>query len=226
MNTTHNEDGASADRPLGFWLRTVDALLTREFIAAFEAEGVTRRDWMLLNVLSGDVDAPGLADRLRRKGKRLRGLAERGWVEEGADGAWALTAEGRAARGRLSGIVDGLRERVAGAVSAEDYATMTASLAAIARELGADDAERAPFAFGPFGPGAFRPGAFGSGPFSHGRGRGGHHRHGFGGREFGGHRGHGAGHHPCEHPSGRRGEQAYERGFDAGFRSGRSTVDA
>src|SRR4051794_14030087 len=64
-------------RPLGFWLRSVDALITREFAAAFQTEGVTRRDWMLLNALAGDVDAPELAERLSRRPKRMRGLEKR-----------------------------------------------------------------------------------------------------------------------------------------------------
>ena len=82
-------------RPLGFWLRTVDALISREFAAAFDGEGVTRRDWMLLNAVSGDVEVPGFAERFARKGgKRLRGLEQRGWVEETGDGTWILTEEG------------------------------------------------------------------------------------------------------------------------------------
>ena len=91
---------------------------------------------MLLNALSGDVELPAFAERFARKGKRLRGLEERGWVEETGDGTWALTDEGRAAKERLGAIVDGIRSRVAGAVSPEDFATTMASLEAIARELG------------------------------------------------------------------------------------------
>ena len=96
---------------------------------------------MLLNAVSGDVDAPGFAERLARKGKRLRGLEERGWVEEAGDGTWTLTDEGRAAKERLGAVVDGIRSRVAGAVSPEDFATTLASLEAIARELGWDENE-------------------------------------------------------------------------------------
>ncbi|MFE7845645.1 MarR family winged helix-turn-helix transcriptional regulator [Microbacterium sp. NPDC057407] len=164
-------------RPLGYWLRAVDALLTREFAAAFQSEGVTRRDWMILNVLSGDVDAPGAAERLARKGKRLRRLEDLGWVEEQGDGTWALTDEGRAARERLSTAVDSIRARVAGAVSPEDYATTMASLEAIARELGWDEASGFPPGRGPWGrgfggPRPFRPDLrFGWGPNLH---------HGFG----------------------------------------------
>lgn len=166
-------------RPLGYWLRAVDALLTREFAAAFEGEGVTRRDWMILNVLSGDVEAPGAAERLARKGKRLRRLEDLGWVHEQGDGTWTLTDDGRAARQRLSAAVDDIRARVAGAVSPEEFATTMASLEAIARELGWDEASgfprrggSGPWGRGFGGPRPFRPDLrFGWGPNLH---------HGFG----------------------------------------------
>ena len=221
--TPHPEHPQPASRPLGFWLRAVDRLLTREFAAAFETEGVTRREWMILNVLDGSVEAPEIAARISR-GKKLRSLAERGWVAE-TDGTWTLTDEGRAAKARLSETVDGIRSRVAGAVSEADFATTLASLQAMARELGGDDLAAG---FGRPGPGrgfgrrGFRPGfrpGFGDVP-------------GFGPHRFDGQRFpdalHG-GHGPCGGPRGHRhgdhhgdgGERAYERGFDAGFARGR-----
>lgn len=169
MNTENTQDTpaeSGGSRPLGFWLRTVDALISREFAQAFDGEGVTRRDWMLLNAVSGDVEAPGFAERFARKGgKRLRSLEDRGWVVETGDGTWILTEEGRMAKERLGAIVDGIRSRVSGAVSPEDFATTLASLEAIARELGWDETTAAPWpGFGRgFGRG-FRP-RFGPGPF-------------------------------------------------------------
>lgn len=157
------ESSGPADRPLGYWLRVVDGLLTREFASALDAEGISRRDWMALNVLAGDVDVPELRDRLARKGKRLRALEDRGWVEEHGDGSWSLTDLGRAEKERIGAIVDGIRSRVAGAVGDDAYAALTASLEAIARELGWDEhaAERGGRpGFGPFGgPGFGRPGS-------------------------------------------------------------------
>ena len=196
-------------RPLGYWLRQVDARLTREFATVLADEGVTRRDWMLLNAVSGDVDVPGLAERLARKGKRLAGLERRGWVDEAGDGTWTLTAEGRAAKDRIASLVGDIRGRVAGAVPPEDFATTMTSLEAIARELGwtEDAASDRGRGFGPrfgrgFGPGfgrGFHPG-WGR-AFVPGRGEGwgpdnefgpGH---GFGpGHEFGPGHGHGHGH--------------------------------
>lgn len=247
-----NDTRPTDRRPLGYWLRAVDGLLTREFATALEAEGISRRDWMLLNVLSGDIDAPEFRERLARKGKRLRGLEERGWVEEQGDGTWVLTELGRSEQERIGAIVEGLRARVVAAVGDDEaYAALTGSLEKIARELGWDenaaDGERGFGGFGRpgFGPGfrpgfgpGFRPG-FGPGvggrprPFDpdihdgygHNRHRGygdegchGHHpnRHGHGH----GHAAHGHGHHGR---GGRRTQQAYERGFDAGFARGRES---
>lgn len=223
------EGGLPADRrPLGYWLRIVDRLISREFAIALEAEGVSRRDWMLLNAVSGDVDAPGLLARLERRGKRLRRLEERGWLVRG-DGGWQLTDEGRAAKDRLAEIVEGVRTKVSGAVSPEDWATLTASLEAIARELGWDESEgmpRSPRGFGRrrgfarghgFGPG-FGPGRFGHG-FHHGHEF--RHRH-----SHGSHRGHGfdADHHCAHGHAGDHAQDAYERGFDAGYARGRDTA--
>ena len=202
-------------RPLGFWLRAVDALISREFDTAFADEGVTRRDWMLLNALARTVDAPDSGQWLARKGKRLRGLEKRGWADETGDGTWVLTDEGRAALERLGGVVDGIRRRIADTVAPEDFATTLASLEAIARELGWDENSaptRGGFGrgFGPgfgrdfgrgFGPG-FRPG-FGR-EFGPGFRAGHEHHHGYGHGE--GHpadsdHGHGHGHGPGTTPA-------------------------
>ena len=242
------------ERPLGYWLRAVDARLSARFADAFEAEGIGRREWMLLSVLAGDVDAPGLAERLAHRGKKLRSLRERGWVTEN-DGTWTLTDEGRAAKDRLTETVTAIRQEVAGAVSAEDFAITLTSLEAIARTLGWDEqnVRGGRHGFGPrgHGRGGFRPG-FGGHRFGDGFGRPGFGpgfaRDGFGpeGRRHGGRPGFApddsARHdHPGFHPNrGHHGgcgghgrhsapvtEEAYERGFRAGFAARSSdTADA
>jgi len=245
------QEGVPTDRrPLGYWLRTVDGLITREFAAAFDGADIDRRDWMLLNALSGDVETPAFAERFVRKGKRLRNLAERGWVEEQGDGTWALTDEGRAAKEQLGEIVDGIRSRVAGAVSPEDYATTMASLEAIAGELGWEEGQRMPRrGFGrDFGAG-FRPG-FGPGfrggfapGFRGGPGFGPAFRPGFGPGHDEAHEGHGSrGAHHCDphhehgshehgsHEHGSHGHGAHHHchhgGRGHGERSGRSAQRA
>jgi hypothetical protein len=246
MNTTDDDTlHPSEPRPLGFWLRAVDGLLTRRFAGALQNEALDRRDWMLLNAVAGDAPAPWLADRLARGGKRVRALADRGWLAREEDGRWTLTDEGRAAKARIASAVDGIRAEVAGAVTPDAFATTVASLEAIARELGWDESEpgdgfgrRHGHGFGPgfghrhgFGPGrGFGPG-FGPG-FGHGRGFGPGRGFdpGFGpgfapGRGFGPGRGHGRGFGPDTEHCGAHGDRhgnahghhRGDRAYDRGF---------
>lgn len=248
---TTSDTSLTPPRPLGFWLRTVDALLDRAFADALEKDDASRRDWMLLNAVDGTVDAPWLIERLARRSGRARRLAERGWIAE-TDGGWTLTDDGRAAKDRLGGIVDGIRERVAGAVSPEDLATTLASLEAIARELGWD--ENRPFdaardahrRFGRhghrFGSGFDAPGFPGAPGFAGAAGFGPERRfgprHGFG-PGFDPRRGFGPGFDPRRGVAGEDcaergprgghrhgGEAAFERGFSAGFAQGRAAASA
>ncbi|MER7797449.1 hypothetical protein [Microbacterium sp. NPDC096154] len=188
MENTTDHPAPADRRPLGFWLRAVDGLISREFAAAFDDEPVSRRDWMILNALDGDVDealSQRVRDRMARHPKRIVHLAELGWIAA-SDGQWTLTDAGRAAKHRLAEKVDAVRERVAGAVPAQDLATTLRTLEAIARRLGGDDEA---LRFGARGP--RRHG------FGHDRGhrghrfgehpRHGHHGHGFGRHEFGTH---------------------------------------
>lgn len=231
MNTTTDNTSDNSSRPFGFWLKAVDRLMAQEFATAFAAEGATRRDWRLLNVVDGSAPS-----RRPLNPHKLHDLVDRGWVEADGDG-WTLTEEGRAAKERLGAAVDGIRAKVTGAVSDEEMATTLAALEKIARAFDWDEETPLPrkrrpgFGFGPqhgfgrrhghghdFGPRDFEP--------RHGfdrpdgeenagyRGRGHHDGHAH--RDHGhAHRGHGHGHRAQ-----RMAERAFERGFDAGFRHG------
>ena len=213
MNTHTSPD----DRPLGYWLKATDRLMAAEFARAFENEGITRREWRLLNVVDGTVRSGRPVD-----DRKLGRLIELGWIAPSEDG-WTLTDEGQAAKKRLGAIVDGIRTRIAEAVSPEDYATTIATLTQIAQALGWDENAPLPRTQRDHGP--------------H-RGHGRHHRHP-GGRWHGkrsGSFGHGrteGPHHGEAGPHGGRGgwrpriarmaQHAYERGFDAGFDRGTTT---
>lgn len=136
-----DEASAGNGRPFGFWLKLVDRRISEELESLFAADGITRRDWRLLNLLAGTARDERLAERLRAKPHALHRLAERGWVEGFPP---ELTDAGRDARDRLEGQVGALRERIAGAVSPEDFATTLRSLGAIARELGWDESQPLP----------------------------------------------------------------------------------
>ncbi|MBS0023711.1 MarR family winged helix-turn-helix transcriptional regulator [Microbacterium paraoxydans] len=220
MTTTTDTPGTPQSRPFGYWLKAVDRLMAAEFAAAFDGEGITRRDWRLLNVVDGtaDHDRPLNPHKLHR-------LIDRGWVTADGEG-WALTDDGRAAKERLGALVDGIRAKVVDAVPAEDLDTTLASLEAIARAFGWEEGTPLPrthrdprghrhrrgFGFpGPFGRHDFGPRSFaehGSGPrsFGHGFGEHGFDRHGLDGRDD-----HGRGH---DHGRGGFGHGHDPRGFD------------
>lgn len=135
------EASAGNDRPFGFWLKLVDRRISEEMEALFAADGISRRDWRLLNLLAGTARDERLAERLHAKPHALHRLVERGWV---AGFPPELTDAGRDARDRLEGQVSALRERIAGAVPPEDFATTLRSLESIARELGWDESQPLP----------------------------------------------------------------------------------
>ncbi|KJL34528.1 MarR family winged helix-turn-helix transcriptional regulator [Microbacterium azadirachtae] len=141
MNSTENtpeNTPADRSRPFGFWITAVDRLLAAEFATAFEDEGITRRDWRILNAVDGTVPlGRDLPD------GKVRHLAALGWVEPGPDG-WTLTAEGAAAKARLSTAVEEIRAQVAGALDPEEFATMAAALEKLARGLGYEEGTRLP----------------------------------------------------------------------------------
>lgn len=212
MNTIDPDENS---RPFGFWLKAVDRLMAAEFAAAFESEGITRRDWRVLNIVDGSVagDARPLSTH------KLHRLIERGWVTV-TEGTPALTDAGREAKQRLSGIVDGIRAKVTDAVPADDLATTTKTLEQLAVAFGWD--EETPLPHGGrhrFGKGGGRRHRFGHGlgpghgdeHCQHGNHQHGNHQHGD--RRHGG---------PMRARFTHFTQDAYERGFDAGFTRARA----
>jgi len=175
MNTTQNENNDK--RPFGYWITAVDRLMRAEFATAFEDEGITRRDWRMLNRVDGAFAATAASGRPLNPHK-LQRLLELDWVERTDDG-WGLTESGTLAKQRLSNAVDEIRARVAGAVSPEEYATMTEALEKIASEFGWAEGRRLPHSEGRDGRG-----------HSRGRRSGGRHSRGQNsrGQQFGGER--------------------------------------
>lgn len=229
MNTINTDENS---RPFGFWLKAVDRLMAAEFASAFESEGITRREWRLLNVIDGTVPANRPKNDRPLPAHKLTRLIELGWVTD-ADGTWTLTDEGRTAKERLGGIVDGIRAKVTDAVPTEDLAITMATLEQLARAFGWDESTPLPRGrgrrdaehrgSGDHGFGPERGFGRGHGHFGHGHGhfdprahREGH--RGFGPQHFD-HEGHGApdfdGHEHCQH-----GEHPFAHGADHGHRGG------
>jgi hypothetical protein len=138
-------------RPIGFWLKLVDSLITEQFATSLEEHGVTRLQWQLLNVLNngpatgadlGAMLAPFLttagADEPADPGEHLSELVESGWVELEAE-TYRLTERGMASLTRLTEVVESIRAKAGDGISGVEYETTIATLQRMAGNLGWQD---------------------------------------------------------------------------------------
>jgi DNA-binding MarR family transcriptional regulator len=147
MTTSTADDGlpnVREQRPFGYWLRHIDGAIEQHMARLFAADGLSRRDWQVLNTVAcgplgaAEVDATmaaflGPEEPTMRP--RLDALAARGWARTGEDGTVALTEDGLAAHRRISGQVAELRRRIAAGLTPEEFRTLTSLLQRTAAHL-------------------------------------------------------------------------------------------
>jgi hypothetical protein len=147
----------NAQRPLGYWLKLVDSLISEQFTVALEEHGVTRRQWQLLNALAqgpatgGELTvalAPFFGEAVPEgepstPSEHLAELVESGWVAEEGH-SFTLTERGATSLDKLTAIVDAMREESSAGVSGADYATTVATLQRMAQNLGWQDNATSP----------------------------------------------------------------------------------
>ena len=135
-----------AHRPIGWWVKHLDALLEDVVDAAVAGEGLTRRHWQVLDSLAGGpVDDTALAAALADFAGDVPAVAAdlfgRGWVDR-ETGSLALTATGRTAHERLGRTIGRVRRHVADGLSREEYERTIGVLSRMAgnieRALGRD----------------------------------------------------------------------------------------
>ena len=133
-------------RPMGYWLKTVDGLIDGKFLDALDEHGVTRRQWQLLNRLTV---GPATAEELARTVTPFRApnapedtvlddlteLIESAWIDATPTG-YEMTERGAAAHGRLEEVVADQRAILMAGISGADYATTVATLETMARNFG------------------------------------------------------------------------------------------
>jgi DNA-binding MarR family transcriptional regulator len=135
--------------PIGYWLKQVDNLLTEQINQAQAANGVSRFDWQVLNMLKEIdstnreqlfesmrtfVDAASFDDLLTR-------LIERGWVEpsnasKSGTEELHLTDEGRRQHELVFATQKKVRERAMQGVSQEEYTIVIRVLQRMVSNLG------------------------------------------------------------------------------------------
>lgn len=132
------------DRPIGYWIKLIDASVEADFARLLAGEGLNRRGWQVLNTLSrGPAGGPqldaALGPFLSAGEPTVTGHADaltaRGWAQRTPAGAYELTATGRAAHARVSAKVHTARARIIDGLTAEDYGTLVGLLRRVAANV-------------------------------------------------------------------------------------------
>jgi hypothetical protein len=129
------------DRPIGWWVKEVDRLLTEALDAALKDQLLDRTGWQVLNTVATAGRAPrqevaaalaSFADETS-VATVVGALAERGWVTD-ADPV-EVTGQGRAAHADLLAAVTQVRRAAVDGIECEDYQTTVRTLAQMVENL-------------------------------------------------------------------------------------------
>jgi hypothetical protein len=134
------------NKPIGWWVKTVDRLLEESFRRVLAAEGLSRRHWQLLTAVGrgarrADLDAalapfwpPDLPARAAEIDGLLADLEKRGWLARDGDRI-TPTPDGEVARTRVEAVVVRHRGRMLDGIEPEQYQQVLATLARMAHNL-------------------------------------------------------------------------------------------
>jgi len=136
MNKTEN-----TNLPLGYWIKQVDQLLTKQIDAAQAVNGVTRTEWQVLNLLSEVQSMP--RDALLKQieifsdaaslDKIIASLFDRGWIAlvaatEQDEQALSLTEDGKQQHAKILATQKEFRQRAVQGITKNEYETVVGVL--------------------------------------------------------------------------------------------------
>jgi hypothetical protein len=121
--------GVDAERrPIGWWVKRLDALLEEAVDAVVAGEGLTRRHWQVLHSLvEGPAEEPALQAALTdfcgpaEVTAVVADLAARAWVDRSTTGRLTLTDGGVVVHDRVARAVGRVRRHVADGLSRQEY---------------------------------------------------------------------------------------------------------
>jgi hypothetical protein len=128
-------------KPIGYWLKTLDRLIDENFDHALAAEGVQRRHWQILNIVktspATNATIAAALDPFWTEGaitldEVLADMARRGWIT--GHEPRQLTASGEAALDAIRQRTN-LREKITAGLTAEQYTQTVAVLEQMAANL-------------------------------------------------------------------------------------------
>jgi hypothetical protein len=138
----------ATDKPIGYWLKHLHNLIEAQFDATLADLGLGRRQWQVLNMLSGlaqtraEVER-GLAPFWQDAGPQLDaildgpdGLVTRRWVADDAAGdALVLTEQGRTGHRSVAGRVGETRATVLQGLTTQQYTDTVRILSVMAGNI-------------------------------------------------------------------------------------------
>ena len=119
----------AAERPIGYWLKTLDRLIDGQFESRLGDAGLSRRQWQILNLLhDGARSMPELQDELEpflqdapdELDDAVTGLLSRGWADS-QNAVISLSETGEAQFGLVTANIAELRQDLAAGISPEEY---------------------------------------------------------------------------------------------------------
>ncbi|GAA3394070.1 MarR family winged helix-turn-helix transcriptional regulator [Cryptosporangium minutisporangium] len=129
------------ERPIGYWVKSVDRLLEEAFALTLTERRIARRHWQVMNLLAADAHsgariadelAPFLGGEAVSVPEVLADLQRQGWV---TDEPYALTQDGQEALRGLRAEVAALRQRATEGLSEDDYLTTVTTLRRMSENL-------------------------------------------------------------------------------------------
>ena len=119
----------ATERPIGYWLKTLDRLIDGQFGSRLGDAGLSRRQWQILNLLhDGARSVPELQDELKpflqdapdELDDAVTGLLSRGWAAS-QNAVISLSETGEAQFGLVTANIAELRQDLAAGISPEEY---------------------------------------------------------------------------------------------------------
>ncbi len=123
-------DHGGVNRPIGYWVKRLDAALERLLDSSLSRLGLSIRQWRVLNVLrSGPASPAEIEDTLRSSAKRgaaqqhdMAALVRNNLVFL-LDGRLALTDAGLALHAEVSGLFEDTAHELTAGIGTDEYAT-------------------------------------------------------------------------------------------------------
>ena len=129
------------DRPIGYWLREADRLITERGFAPLAERGLTRTHWQVLNLICDETPtAEAIAKTMKPFGPVedmvaiVNDLCIRGWAERQDDHLTA-TESGQKERSELGALVNVIRVHTMDGISSDEYQTTIRTLQRIVHNL-------------------------------------------------------------------------------------------